>query len=148
MVNENFVACFFTNTYLLGETIQGLKAAAEKDEKINPQVFAFEVEDHGWAKGARNTSNLLQHLVVCFYGSSDERLMWNFKTSVGEEDHKLGIHVLHHFPAVPDGKKEECGWSMSGCVSADYTCKTELGEKVNSCQKSFLLMRYGVVLLF
>jgi hypothetical protein len=56
LVNENFVACFFTNTYLLGETIQGLKAAAEKDEKINPQVFAFELEDHGWAKGARTTS--------------------------------------------------------------------------------------------
>lgn len=135
------MACFFTNTFLLGETIQGLKAAAEKDEKINVQVFFFEVEDHGWAKGARNTSNLLQALVVCFYGSSHERLMWNFKTSAGEEDHKLGIHVLHHFPPPPDGTKDEGGWSMSGCVSADYTVKTELGEKVNSCQKSFLLMR-------
>lgn len=143
IVRPAFVAAFFTNTLLLSKTIEGLKKGAADGEKVNIQVFAFEVEDYGWAKGPRNCSNLMQLLVLCFYGSSDERVMWNFKTAVGEEDHRLGVHVLHTFPPVLDGKKEEGGWTMSGCVSADFWCKNELGEKMNSCQKPFLMMRYG-----
>lgn len=107
-------------------------------------MFAFEIEDWGWSSGQRNTSNLLQHVVVAFFGNADEKVMWNFKTGTGEEDHKLGVHVLHTFPPVLDGSKKDGGWTMSGCVSADFCVKNEIGEKINSCQKSFLLMRYVI----